>query len=108
MMRQIDALMGAYRGAVPGAGVAVLRDGAAIFRRAYGLANVEAQVPATTATNYRLASLTKQFTAAAILLLAEDGRLSLDDSVRRWLPGLPGVADAVIIKNLLTHTAGLA
>src|SRR5277367_3361306 len=107
MMRQIDALMRAYQGAVPGAGVGVLHDGAVIFRRAYGLANLEARVPATTATNYRLASMTKQFTAAAILLLAEDGRLSIDDPVGQWLPTLPGLADGAVIRNLLAHTSGL-
>jgi CubicO group peptidase (beta-lactamase class C family) len=107
MRRQIDALMAAYQGGVPGAGVAVLRDGAPVISCAYGLANLEARVPAATATNYRLASMTKQFTAAAILLLAEDGRLSLDDSIRKWLPGLPPSADGADIRNLLTHTSGL-
>jgi CubicO group peptidase (beta-lactamase class C family) len=104
---RIDALMCAYQGAVPGACVAVLHDGVAIFRRAYGLANVESQVAATTATNYRLASLTKQFTSAAILLLAEEGRLSIDDPVRKWLPTLPDAADEIVLRHLLTHTSGL-
>ncbi|HEY2633473.1 MAG TPA: serine hydrolase domain-containing protein [Steroidobacteraceae bacterium] len=106
-MREIDTLMHGYQGAVPGAGVAVLRDGVPIFRRAYGLADLEDRVAATTATNYRLASLTKQFTAAAILLLAEAGRLSLDDPVRRWLPTLPHTADDIVIRHLLTHASGL-
>jgi CubicO group peptidase (beta-lactamase class C family) len=103
----IDALMRAYQGAVPGAGVVVLRDGVPILRCAYGLANIEARAAATPATNYRLASITKQFTSAAILLLAEDGRLSLQDPVRRWLPTLPGAADEIVIRHLLTHTSGL-
>jgi len=106
-VRQIDALMHGYRGAAPGAGVAVLRDGVPLFRRAYGLADLESRAAATTATNYRLASLTKQFTAAAILLLAEAGRLSIDDPVRKWLPTLPDSADEIIIRQLLTHTSGL-
>ena len=104
---RIDALMRAYQGAVPGACVAVLQEGVPIVRRAYGLANVESQAAATTATNYRLASLTKQFTSAAILLLAEDGRLSIDDPVRKWLPTLPAAADEIAIRHLLTHTSGL-
>jgi CubicO group peptidase (beta-lactamase class C family) len=103
----IDALMRAYRGDVPGAGVAVLRDGVPILRCAYGLADIESRAAATPATNYRLASMTKQFTAAAILLLAEDGRLSLNDPVRRWLPTLPEGADEIVIRHLLTHTSGL-
>jgi len=103
----IDKLMSQYDGPVPGASVLVVRDGVAIVRRGYGLANVEDNIAATPATNYRLASVTKQFTAAAILLLAEDERLGLDDRVRTWLPSLPAAADAVTIRHLLTHTSGL-
>jgi CubicO group peptidase (beta-lactamase class C family) len=104
---RIDALMRAYQGVVPGAGVAVLHQGAPIVRRAYGLADVENRIAATAATNYRLASMTKQFTAAAVLLLAEDGRLSIDDPVRKWLPELPGATAAIAIRHLLTHTSGV-
>ena len=98
--------MGPYAGAVPGAAVAVLGPGSAL-RRAYGLANLESGTPASSATNYRLASITKQFTAAAVLLLAEDGVLSIDDRVRRWLPTLPEAADDVTLRHLLTHSSGL-
>ena len=104
---RIDALMRDYTGHVPGASVLVLRDGVPIVRRSYGLAELETDTPATPQTNYRLASVSKQFTAAAILLLSEDGRLSLDDKARHWLPTLPASADAVTIRHLLTHTAGL-
>jgi CubicO group peptidase (beta-lactamase class C family) len=104
---RIDALMQAYQGERPGAAVLVLEEGVPVFRRAYGLADLEHGIRATAATNYRLASMTKQFTAAAILELAEDRRLSLDDPVRKWLPSLPGAAEAVTIRELLTHTAGL-
>jgi CubicO group peptidase (beta-lactamase class C family) len=92
---------------MPGASVMVLRDGMPVFRRSYGMADLEHAVAATPATNYRLASMTKQFTAAAILLLAEDGRLSIDDPVRKWLPTLPDAAAAVTLRHLLTHTSGL-
>src|SRR5690606_9087131 len=61
----------------------------------------------TPATNFRLASLSKQFTAAAVLLLAQDGRLRLDDPVRRWLPGLPASTNGVTLHHLLSHTSGL-
>ena len=103
----VDEIMRAYRGNVPGASVLVIRDGAAVVRRSYGLANLEQKTPATPATNYRLASVTKQFTASAILFLAQDGRLSLDDRIRRWLPSLPDSDDAITIRHLLTHTGGL-
>lgn len=103
----VDALMRDYRGPVPGASVLVLHDGRPVLRRGWGLADLEAGIPAGPATNYRLASLTKQFTAAAILLLAEDGRLSIDDPVKRWLPSLPAAANAVTLRQLLSHTSGL-
>jgi CubicO group peptidase (beta-lactamase class C family) len=103
----VDALMERYTGDAPGASVLVLRDGVPLLRKAYGLADRETRIAATPATNYRLASVTKQFTAAAILLLAEEGRLSLDDGVRRWLPSLPACADSITVRHLLTHSSGL-
>jgi CubicO group peptidase (beta-lactamase class C family) len=71
------------------------------------MADLEHGIAATPATNYRLASMTKQFTAAAILLLAEDGRVSLDDPIRKWLPSLPPAVTPVTLRELLTHTSGL-
>jgi len=106
-VNQVDALMRDYDGNVPGASVLVVRDGKAVVRRAYGLASVEDRVKATPATNYRLASVTKQFTAAAILLLMESGKLRLDDPIRKWLPSLPEATSAITIRHLLTHTSGL-
>jgi CubicO group peptidase (beta-lactamase class C family) len=103
----VDALMRAYQGDSPGASLLVMRDGAPVVRKAYGLSDLEARVAATPTTNYRLASVTKQFTAAAILLLAEDGRLTLDDRARKWLPSLPAAAEPVTIRHLLTHMSGL-
>ena len=104
---QVDELMRSYSGAVPGASVLVLRDGKPVVRRSYGLADLEQHTPASPATNYRLASVTKQFTAAAILLLNEANKLRLDDPVRKWLPELPEAAQPVTIRHLLTHTGGL-
>ena len=85
----VDAILHDYDGNGPGASVLVLRDGAQLVHRSYGLANLEEHIEATPATNYRLASVTKQFTAAAILLLAEEGRLELNDRIRQWLPVTP-------------------
>lgn len=107
MQSRVDQLMSRYDGMAPGASLLVVRDGQTLVRRAYGLANLEEQTVATPATNYRLASVTKQFTAAAILLLAEDGKLSLDDSLREWFPGLPEVAANMTLRHVLTHTSGL-
>lgn len=104
---QIDALMKNYAGEVPGASVLVIHDGLPVVRRSYGMADLESKVPATPSTNFRLASMSKQFTAAAILLLLEEGKLTLDDPLRKWLPSLPEAVDQVRIRHLLTHTSGL-
>jgi CubicO group peptidase (beta-lactamase class C family) len=107
MKPKVDALLRNYAGDLPGAGVLVLRDGQPVVRAGYGLAELETGTPAAPETNYRLASVTKQFTAASILLLAEDGRLKLDDNAHKWLPSLPKAAETVTIHHLLTHTSGL-
>ncbi|HYN79959.1 MAG TPA: serine hydrolase domain-containing protein [Gemmatimonadaceae bacterium] len=96
-----------YDGDVPGASVLVVRDGRPVIRRSYGQSNLEDRIAATPETNYRLASVTKQFTAAAILLLAEDRKLSLDDRVKKWLPSLPSAVDSVTIEHLLSNTSGI-
>ncbi|WP_369040304.1 serine hydrolase domain-containing protein [Stenotrophomonas maltophilia] len=103
----IDGLMQAYDGQVPGAAVLVLHAGKPVFRRGYGLAVVEDHTAVTAASNFRLASVSKQFTAAAVLLLVEDGRLALDQPARRWLPELPPAAAGITLRQLLSHTSGL-
>ena len=102
-----DRLMRDYQGQVPGAALLVLKDGKPLLRKGYGLADLATRAPVTPQTDFRLASVSKQFTAAAILLLAEDGKLSLDDPVRRWLPSLPPGTDEVTLRHLLDHTGGL-
>jgi len=105
---KIDALMRDYsdpRG--PGASVLVIKDGSAIVRRSYGQADLEAGIAATPGTNYRLASVTKQFTAMAILILFEKGKLSLDDPISRFFPEFPPYGAGITIRQLLTHTSGL-
>ena len=106
-MNEIDQLMQRYEGAVPGAALLVIRDGKPVVRKSWGLADLDAKVSTTPRTNYRLASVTKQFTAAAILLLAQDGKLKLDDRIRQWLPTLPDATDQITIRHVLTHTSGL-
>ncbi len=103
----IDRLMRDYTGDAPGASVLVVHEGRVVFERAYGMADRDAGVAAAPRTDYRLASITKQFTAACILLLAEEGKLSIDDPARRWLPSLPAAADGVTLRHLLSHTSGL-
>jgi CubicO group peptidase (beta-lactamase class C family) len=104
---QIDALMNRYAGDGPGASLLVVKDDKAVIRRSYGYANLEEHIQTAPATNYRLASVSKQFTAASILLLQQDGKLQLTDPVRKWLPELPDSDGAITIGNLLDHTGGL-
>ncbi len=104
---QLDALLRDYTGAVPGAAVLVVKDGEVVVRRGTGLADLEAGTAVTPQTHFRLASVSKQFTAAAVLLLAQDGRLALDDPASKWLPSLPPATRGVTLRHLLTHSSGV-
>jgi CubicO group peptidase (beta-lactamase class C family) len=103
--RYVEARM--KRDNVPGASIAVVRDGKVIKARGYGVADVELNVPATEHTVYQWASVSKQFTAAAIVLLAEDGKLKLNDLVSRYYTNAPAVWSNVTVRHLLTHTSGI-
>jgi CubicO group peptidase (beta-lactamase class C family) len=92
---------------VPAIAVAVVKDGACVFAKGYGLANVEDGAPATADTVFRLLSVGKQFTAAAILALAHDGKLGLDDPIAKRLPDVPEAWAAVTIRQLLSHSSGI-
>jgi D-alanyl-D-alanine carboxypeptidase len=90
---------------LPSVSLAVVREGKLAYARAYGMANVKARKPATTAMRYSIGSISKQFAAAAILLLAEEGKLSLKDPVSRWFPDLTRAGD-VTVRQLLSMTSG--
>jgi CubicO group peptidase (beta-lactamase class C family) len=92
---------------IPGLSLAVLRDGQPILIKGYGLANVEHGVPVKSETVFQSGSMGKQFTAAAVLTLVEDGRLSLDDKVSKYLPDAPEGWKEITVRHLLTHTSGL-
>jgi CubicO group peptidase (beta-lactamase class C family) len=92
---------------IPGLAVAVLKDGAIVKARAFGLANVELEVPASTESVFEIASITKTFTAAAVMLLVESGKLSLDDALSRFFEDSPSQWKAVKVQHLLAHTGGL-
>lgn len=107
MAQQIErVLAGLYSPSEPGAAILVAKEGKVIFRRGYGLANVEHRAQITPDTVFRIASMTKQFTAVAILMLMEQGRLSLDDGVAKYLPDYPE-GRRITIRHLLTHTSGI-
>jgi CubicO group peptidase (beta-lactamase class C family) len=104
----VDRLLARGRSdAAPGAAVMVIQDGAILKRAAYGMADLERGVPIRTDTAFRLASVTKQFTAMAIMMLQEQGRLAYDDPVARFVPELSRFGDGLTIRHLLTHTGGL-
>lgn len=92
---------------MPGLELAVVRDGVPVKVQSYGLANVELQVPVRRETVFQSGSVGKQFTAAAILLLAQDGKLTIDDPVGKHLPAAPKAWEKVTLRHLLTHTSGV-
>jgi CubicO group peptidase (beta-lactamase class C family) len=99
---------GAYSADAPGAAVIVVQKGKILYRGARGLANLELGVPLRPESVFRIGSVTKQFTAAAIFLLAEDGKLSLSDSITKFLPDYHVQGHIVTIQHLLSHTSGIA
>ncbi|RWB98728.1 serine hydrolase domain-containing protein [Mesorhizobium sp. M4B.F.Ca.ET.143.01.1.1] len=91
----------------PGAAVAVIRDAEIVFQRGYGMANLDHDVPITPSSVFHSASVSKQFTAMAVYMLVEEGRLSLGDDIRRHVPELPDFGVLVTLDHLIHHTSGL-
>ena len=106
---RIDRLVDSLRVArkIPAVSVAVMRDGAIVHAQGYGYANVEHQAKATAETIYQSGSVGKQFTATLIMMLVEDGKLGLDDPIRKHLPEAPKSWDRITIRQMLSHTSGL-
>ncbi len=91
----------------PGFAVVITENGKTAYRRERGLANIETKTPITAATSFRFASVTKQFTAAAIMKLVDQGKVSLDDPLTKYLPDYPGPGGAATVRQLLNHTSGI-
>jgi CubicO group peptidase (beta-lactamase class C family) len=91
----------------PGCVVGIVRNDTLIFSKGYGMANLEYAIPNSPETIYHLASVSKQFTAYAIVLLAQQGKLNLDDDIRKYLPWFPNLKQKISIRNLLNHTSGI-
>jgi CubicO group peptidase (beta-lactamase class C family) len=103
-----DALFAAYAApGAPGASILIARGDRILFAKAFGLSNLEAKTPVSRDTKFRLASMTKQFTASAIRILEAEGRLALEDRAVKYLPELPAHAREVTLEHLLTHSSGL-
>jgi CubicO group peptidase (beta-lactamase class C family) len=92
---------------IPGISLAVVRNGKIIKATGYGLANLEVRAPVTPETIFEAGSITKQFAATAIMLLAEEGKISLDASITKYFPEAPPTMKAVTVRHLLTHTSGI-
>ncbi|HSK11200.1 MAG TPA: serine hydrolase domain-containing protein [Vicinamibacterales bacterium] len=104
---RVNEIFSKWTGETPGCAVGVASDGRVVLEKAYGLANLEHDVRNRRDTIFEAGSISKQFTAAAVLLLAHDGKLSLDDPVRKYIPELPDYGTPLTIRHMLTHTAGL-
>jgi CubicO group peptidase (beta-lactamase class C family) len=103
----IDQLFAKYNNATPGASILIARGNTIIYNKAFGLADLEHNIPNTTETIFECGSVSKQFTATALLVLAREGKLSLDDDVRKYIPELPIYNAPITIQQLLNHTSGL-
>lgn len=106
--KQIDQIMARFSDpSSPGVSIAVLKDGRIIFRKGYGSAELEYNVPITSSTVFHVASVSKQFTAFAILMLESEGRLSINDDIRKYIPEVPDFGKVITLDHLMHHTSGL-
>lgn len=104
---RVDEIFSQWNNATPGVSVAISRGDKILYQKAFGLADLEHNVPNMTQTIFEAGSVSKQFTAAAILLLADEGKLSLADDVHKYVPELPVYQARITIQHLLNHTSGL-
>ena len=108
LAKKIEAVMSrVYKPDEPGAAVIVRKDGKTIFRKGYGLADLELGVPVAPDMIFRLGSITKQFTAVSVLILAQEGKLGLRDEITKFLPDYPTQGRKITVEHLLTHTSGI-
>jgi len=108
MQNKIDAIFAdVNRSDSPGCAMGIVQDGELIYTQGYGMANLECEMPIDSASIFHVASVSKQFTCMAILLLLQDGKLKLDDDVRRYIPELPDYGDVITIRHLAHHISGL-
>ena len=105
---QVDELFAEWDGATaPGAVVGIFMDGRIIYSKGYGLANLDYDIPITPQSVLRIGSISKQFVAMCIAILADQGKLSLDDDIRTYIPEMPDYGNQITIRHLLHHTSGI-
>ncbi|MBK9155660.1 MAG: beta-lactamase family protein [Chloracidobacterium sp.] len=105
--RAFEKASGAVKMPAPGCAVGVSLNGESVFEKAFGLAEMEHSVPNTPQTVFESGSVAKQFTASALVLLQQDGKLNIDDPVRKYIPELPDYGSPLTIRHMLNHTSGL-
>jgi CubicO group peptidase (beta-lactamase class C family) len=104
---EVDRIFAAFNTHTPGCAVGVAQNGTVVLKAGYGMADLERNVPITAETIFESGSVAKQFTAAAVMLLAQQGKFSLDDPVRKYLPELPDYGAPLTIRHVLSHVSGL-
>lgn len=108
LAKKVDAFLSQWdKNDMPGCAVGVVKDGRLVYKRGFGMANLDYDVPNTPSTRFNLASVSKPFTAFSIALLAQQGKLSLDDDIRKYVPEIPKYDETVTIRHLIHHTSGI-
>lgn len=106
--QQVDQLFTLWdNNDAPGAAVAVIKDGAVIYKNGYGMANLEYDIPIEPSSVFHIASVSKQFTVFSILLLQKQGKLNLDDDIRKYIPEVPDFGETITLRHLASHTSGM-
>ncbi len=106
-IRGIDAAFSHFTNSTPGAALSVAQSGNILYKQGYGMANLEHNIPITPSSIFHVASVSKEFTAFSIVLLHLQGKISLDDDVRKYIPEVPDFGDTITIRHLVHHTSGL-
>src|SRR5580692_507615 len=107
LKRKVDNVFAEFdKSDSPGCALGVVRDGEFIYKRGYGEGSLELSVPLTPESVFYMGSVSKQFTAASVVLAAEQGYLSLDDNIRKYIPELPDYGQPVTLRQMLHHTSG--
>lgn len=103
----VDKIFKDIKNDTPGCALGIMQDGSLIYEKGYGLANLEHNVPNTANTIFRIASMSKQFTAMSTIILADEGQISLDDDIRKYIPEMPDYGAPITVRNLINHTSGI-
>ncbi len=107
VIRKVDSLFNRYTTTTPGCAVAIIKNGELIFKKGYGMANLEYNVPVSSSSIFHIASESKQYVAFCMLLLEQQGKLSIDDDIRKYLDYVPDFGKKITIRHLIHHTSGL-